>query len=158
LAPSVNELSLGIGAVAANPAPATHEVAAALCIKARRESMDILCCGRSAKDTAFSDIAFLGDPTVLKRALGNMGRPTCRPFAGDECRRQHMGINKDQVEGRAKEAAGKIQEVAGKAVGSTTQQVKGAVNKAAGAAQAKYGDVKNDLNNMNKDSKKDQDR
>jgi len=38
-----------------------------------------------------------------------------------------MGINKDQVEGRVKEAAGKVQEVAGKAVGSGTQQVKGAV-------------------------------
>jgi uncharacterized protein YjbJ (UPF0337 family) len=69
-----------------------------------------------------------------------------------------MGINKDQVEGRAKEAAGKVQEVAGKAVGSTTQQVKGAINKTAGAAQAKYGDIKNDVNNMNKDSKKDHDR
>ena len=34
-----------------------------------------------------------------------------------------MSINKDQVEGRVKEAAGKVQEVAGKAVGSTTQQV-----------------------------------
>jgi uncharacterized protein YjbJ (UPF0337 family) len=63
-----------------------------------------------------------------------------------------MGINKDQVEGRVKEAAGKVQQVAGKAVGSTTQQVKGEVNKVAGAAQAKYGDVKND---MNKNSKHD---
>jgi uncharacterized protein YjbJ (UPF0337 family) len=63
-----------------------------------------------------------------------------------------MGINKDQVEGRVKEAAGKVQEVAGKTVGSTTQQVKGEVNKAAGAAQAKYGDVKND---MKKNSKHD---
>jgi uncharacterized protein YjbJ (UPF0337 family) len=61
-----------------------------------------------------------------------------------------MGINKDQVEGRAKEAAGKVQEVAGKAVGNTTQQVKGAVNKVAGAAQAKYGDIKSDID---KDSK-----
>jgi uncharacterized protein YjbJ (UPF0337 family) len=65
-----------------------------------------------------------------------------------------MGINKDQVEGRAKEAAGKVQEVAGKAVGSTTQQVKGAVNKATGAAQAKYGDVKNDIkSDMDKNAK-----
>jgi uncharacterized protein YjbJ (UPF0337 family) len=63
-----------------------------------------------------------------------------------------MGINKDQIEGRVKEAAGKVQEVAGKTVGSTTQQVKGAANKTAGAAQAKYGDVKND---MNKNSKQD---
>ncbi|MGC2031251.1 MAG: CsbD family protein [Steroidobacteraceae bacterium] len=52
-----------------------------------------------------------------------------------------MGINKDQVEGRAKEAAGKVQEVAGKATGSTTQQVKGNINKNVGAAQAKFGDV-----------------
>jgi uncharacterized protein YjbJ (UPF0337 family) len=65
-----------------------------------------------------------------------------------------MGINKDQIEGRAKEVAGKVQEVAGKAVGSTTQQVKGAVNKAAGAAQAKYGDVKNDIkSDMDKNAK-----
>jgi uncharacterized protein YjbJ (UPF0337 family) len=70
-----------------------------------------------------------------------------------------MGINKDQVEGRAKEAAGKVQEVAGKAVGSTTQQVKGAVNKAAGAAQAKYGDVKNDIkSDMDKNAKEERHR
>lgn len=56
-----------------------------------------------------------------------------------------MSINKDQVEGRAKEAAGKVQEVAGKAVGNTKQEVKGTINKTAGAAQAKYGDVKSDL-------------
>jgi uncharacterized protein YjbJ (UPF0337 family) len=69
-----------------------------------------------------------------------------------------MSINKDQVEGRVKEAAGKVQEVAGKAVGSTTQQVKGTANKVAGAAQAKYGDVKNDLKNDLKDSSSKQDR
>jgi uncharacterized protein YjbJ (UPF0337 family) len=53
-----------------------------------------------------------------------------------------MGINKDQVEGRVKEAAGKVQEVAGKAVGSTTQEAKGMLNKTAGATQAKLGDAK----------------
>jgi len=60
-----------------------------------------------------------------------------------------MSINKDQVAGRAKEAAGKVQEVAGKAVGSTHQQVKGNINKNVGAAQAKYGDAKSHV----KDSK-----
>jgi uncharacterized protein YjbJ (UPF0337 family) len=60
-----------------------------------------------------------------------------------------MSINKDQVEGRIKEAAGKVQEVAGKTVGSTTQQIKGAVNKGVGAAQAKYGDVKSDVKDAN---------
>jgi uncharacterized protein YjbJ (UPF0337 family) len=60
-----------------------------------------------------------------------------------------MSMNKDQVEGRAKEAAGKVQEVAGKVVGNTNQQVKGNINKNVGAAQAKFGDVKKDI----KDSK-----
>jgi uncharacterized protein YjbJ (UPF0337 family) len=56
-----------------------------------------------------------------------------------------MSINKDQIEGRIKEAAGTVQESAGKAVGNTKQEIKGAINKTAGAAQAKYGDVKSDL-------------
>jgi uncharacterized protein YjbJ (UPF0337 family) len=53
-----------------------------------------------------------------------------------------MGINKDQVEGRVKEAAGKVQEVAGKATGSLSQQGKGLANQVAGATQAKFGDAK----------------
>ena len=60
-----------------------------------------------------------------------------------------MGINKDQIEGRVKEAAGKVQEVAGKAVGNTTQQVKGSINKNVGAAQAKFGDLKRDVSHAN---------
>jgi uncharacterized protein YjbJ (UPF0337 family) len=52
-----------------------------------------------------------------------------------------MGINKDQVEGRLKEAGGKIQEEFGKAVGSTTETLKGKLTKNVGAAQAKLGDV-----------------
>ena len=61
-----------------------------------------------------------------------------------------MGINKDQVEGRVKEAAGKVQEVAGKATGSRTQDVKGIINKNVGAAQAKFGDVKENVKESNK--------
>jgi len=56
-------------------------------------------------------------------------------------------MNKDQVEGRLKEVVGKVQEVAGKTVGSTKEQLKGVINKNVGAAQAKYGDVKNDVKN-----------
>ena len=52
-----------------------------------------------------------------------------------------MGINKDQVEGRAKEVGGKIQQEFGKVTGNKTQQVKGAINKTVGAGQAKLGDV-----------------
>ena len=66
-----------------------------------------------------------------------------------------MSINKDQVEGRAKEAAGKVQEVAGKVVGNTNQQVKGNINKNVGAAQAKFGDVKSDIKDSIKQSNRD---
>jgi uncharacterized protein YjbJ (UPF0337 family) len=121
--------------------------------------MGILGGTAARKDTAISgrnsDSESLWRPTAGKIALRmilclgflviRVGRSPAN-FAGDKA----MGINKDQVEGRVKEAAGKVQEVAGKTVGSTTQQVKGAANKAAGAAQAKYGDVKNDINKNSK--------
>lgn len=69
-----------------------------------------------------------------------------------------MGINKDQVEGRFKEAAGKIQESAGKVVGNSTQQAKGLMNQAAGAAQAKFGDAKEVVKENIKNEKKPQDQ
>lgn len=56
-----------------------------------------------------------------------------------------MSINKDQVEGRVKEAAGKVQEVAGKMVGNPNQQAKGIINKNVGAVQAKFGDAKSNI-------------
>src|ERR1700722_20111615 len=78
-----------------------------------------------------------------ERRVTWLSNVTCRPSAGViYWRREDMSINKDQVEGRVKEAAGKVQEAAGKAVGSTTQQVKGSVKKNVGAAQAKFGDMK----------------
>jgi uncharacterized protein YjbJ (UPF0337 family) len=53
-----------------------------------------------------------------------------------------MGINKDQVEGRAKEAAGKVEEIAGKVAGSPTHRIKGKLKKKLGSVQADYGDAK----------------
>ena len=69
-----------------------------------------------------------------------------------------MSINKDQVEGRVKEAAGTVQEKAGKMMGSTKQQVKGAMNKATGGAQAAYGDVKSDIKDADKQADTDVNR
>jgi uncharacterized protein YjbJ (UPF0337 family) len=63
-----------------------------------------------------------------------------------------MGINKDQVEGRVKEAAGKVQETTGKAMGNGVQQAKGIARKVGGAAQAAYGDVKEDLKDSAKEN------
>jgi uncharacterized protein YjbJ (UPF0337 family) len=52
-----------------------------------------------------------------------------------------MGINKDQIDGRLKEASGKVEEVTGRVTGNHTREAKGAINKNLGAAQAKVGDV-----------------
>src|ERR1700761_8795333 len=67
-----------------------------------------------------------------------------------------MGINKDQVDGRLKEAAGKVQEVAGKVTGSTTEQVKGNLKKNLGAAQAELGDVREDANKAAKETRREE--
>lgn len=61
-----------------------------------------------------------------------------------------MSMNKDQVKGRVKEAEGKIKEAAGKFLGNEKLEAKGKVQKVLGEAQAKFGDVKQDL----KDAKK----
>jgi uncharacterized protein YjbJ (UPF0337 family) len=51
-------------------------------------------------------------------------------------------MNKDQVKGAVKDAAGKVQEKAGKAVGSTEQQAKGLQKQVEGKVQGTAGDVK----------------
>ncbi len=56
-----------------------------------------------------------------------------------------MGINRDQSEGRVKEAKGAIKEFAGKLTGNDSLEVRGKVEKTLGKAQAKFGDVKQDL-------------
>jgi uncharacterized protein YjbJ (UPF0337 family) len=68
-----------------------------------------------------------------------------------------MGINRDQVEGRAREAAGKVQESAGRVMGNNTQRAKGVVKKNVGAAQAKVGDLKEDLKDATHDREVDRD-
>jgi uncharacterized protein YjbJ (UPF0337 family) len=67
-----------------------------------------------------------------------------------------MGINKDQVDGRVKETAGKIQEVAGRVSGSPTQELKGKVKKAVGGVQAGFGDAKERVkDNSREDARQD---
>jgi uncharacterized protein YjbJ (UPF0337 family) len=61
-------------------------------------------------------------------------------------RQEHaMNVNNDQVKGRAKEVEGKINEVAGKAVGDKKLEVKGKVQQIGGEARAKLGDVRQDV-------------
>jgi len=54
-------------------------------------------------------------------------------------------MNKDQIKGTTKEAEGKIRKAAGKMVGNEKLQAKGRIQVAAGKAQAKLGDVKEEL-------------
>ena len=63
-----------------------------------------------------------------------------------------MSINKDQVKGRVNEAEGKIKEVAGKLVGNENLEAKGKVQKDLGKAQARFGDVKEDVKDILKGS------
>ena len=51
-------------------------------------------------------------------------------------------MNKDQAKGVAKDIAGKVQEEAGKLVGSKDQQAKGLVKQVQGKTEKAYGDAK----------------
>jgi uncharacterized protein YjbJ (UPF0337 family) len=64
---------------------------------------------------------------------------------GSQFEEHVMGINKDQVKGRVKEAEGTIKEAAGKTVGNERLQAKGKIEKVLGKAQAAFGDVKQDV-------------
>jgi uncharacterized protein YjbJ (UPF0337 family) len=58
-----------------------------------------------------------------------------------------ISMNKDQAKGAVKDAAGKVQEKTGKAIGSPDQEAKGRVRQVEGKAQKAYGDVKAALRN-----------
>ena len=54
-------------------------------------------------------------------------------------------MNKDQIKGAAKNLGGKIQQEAGKLVGSKKEEAKGLKNQAAGKAQQSFGNLKEDI-------------
>ena len=51
-------------------------------------------------------------------------------------------MNKDQIEGAAKDVVGKVQQKVGKVTGSTSQQAKGLEKQVEGKAEKAVGDVK----------------
>ena len=61
-------------------------------------------------------------------------------------------MNKDQVKGVAKDVAGKVQEKAGKLVGSKEQQIKGINKQISGKAEKNFGDAKEHIKNAIKHS------
>ena len=59
-------------------------------------------------------------------------------------------MNKDQVQGVAKDVAGKVQEQAGKLVGSKEQQIKGLSKQISGKVQKAVGDVEQSVEDLKK--------
>ena len=59
-------------------------------------------------------------------------------------------MNKDQMKSVAKDVAGKVQEKAGKLVGSKKQQIKGYSKQISGKVQKGVGDVKQSVADFNK--------
>ncbi len=52
-------------------------------------------------------------------------------------------MNRDQVKGRAKEVAGKVEKNVGRATGSAKTEAKGLVKEAVGKVQKNLGDARN---------------
>ena len=59
-------------------------------------------------------------------------------------------MNRDQVQGTAKDVAGKLQRKAGELTGNKTQQVKGAVKQVEGKLQKGAGNVEQALDKVDK--------
>jgi uncharacterized protein YjbJ (UPF0337 family) len=57
-------------------------------------------------------------------------------------------MNKDQVKGTLKDAAGKVQQTTGKALGNPEQQLKGIQKQSEGRTQKAVGDVKQVLKDV----------
>jgi uncharacterized protein YjbJ (UPF0337 family) len=55
-------------------------------------------------------------------------------------------MNDDQVQGRIREAKGNVKKIAGRAAGNRKMEKEGKLQKAHGKAQAKFGDLIEDIN------------
>ena len=74
-------------------------------------------------------------------------RAMCGPEVNVLLTSEVLEMNKDQVKGKAKAVAGKVQKNVGDVVGSSEQQLKGMKNQAEGTIQQKAGDVKEAVKN-----------
>lgn len=59
-------------------------------------------------------------------------------------------MNKDQVKGKARNIAGKVQERTGRLIGSRQQQVKGIAKQISGKLQESLGDIRQSEQNLGK--------
>ena len=63
-------------------------------------------------------------------------------------------MNRNQVKGTAKDAAGKVQETAGKLTGNTSQQVKGTAKQVEGKVQKGAGNLQEAARDADKEIQK----
>ena len=63
-------------------------------------------------------------------------------------------MNRDQVEGTAKDVAGKVQRKVGEMTGNTSQQIKGGAKQVEGKLQRGAGDVENASDKAEDDGRK----
>ncbi len=66
-------------------------------------------------------------------------------------------MNKDEVKGKAKDVAGRVQRQAGEWTGSSETQAKGAAKQVEGKVQNAWGKAKDAVKNNNKRNEKDPD-
>ena len=59
-------------------------------------------------------------------------------------------MNKDQIKGVATDIAGKVQEQAGKLIGSKKQQIKGLSKQITATTQKSFGDIEQSVKDLNK--------
>jgi uncharacterized protein YjbJ (UPF0337 family) len=87
-------------------------------------------------------------PRPMSRGFWNF--PTVGPFLRHRIRhrmsasnpKERKMVNKDQVEGLAKQAKGAVKDAAGKVTGNKQTQAEGKADKIAGKIQKGYGDAK----------------
>ena len=79
---------------------------------------------------------------------GNIGHFS--PRWVQRLQQEPLNMNKDQVKGAAKNVVGRVQEEAGKLVGSKEQQIKGLSKQISGQAQKGVGDVKQAVEDLKK--------
>jgi uncharacterized protein YjbJ (UPF0337 family) len=78
--------------------------------------------------------------------------PECIPLApaGGLFTKEDSDMNDDQIKGKAKDIGGKVQEEAGKVVGSSEQQAKGLSKQVEGKVQEKAGDLRDAIDKGNR--------
>jgi len=83
---------------------------------------------------------------VVRPDQGVVAERLFAPWVALELQPAHkeFEMNRDQVKGRVKEAAGKVQQKAGKAAGSLKHQAKGLAKQATGKVQKTAGDARDD--------------